>query len=282
MKRTYWFIVGMLLLSSCHKDIDREREEKLPQLTEETYELANQEIEINQLVEALNYNIDVMSLSVEQEARQTKAKPVCPEISIDFEGESLFPNTITVDFEDGCKGKREHDISGIMRIASSSHWFEVNSTRTVSLENFEIDGVLVSGSQTITYDGMSNGVLNFAISGNLRFTWSSGFWVDRHLESTRSYISGLLSNSTELESYLIEASGTVTDVTSTGNTFEKVTQTPIVYNSDCQYIVSGLVDVYKNDDLKFTLDYGDGECDRYATISIGDESGQLNLNSTPN
>ncbi len=279
MKRTYWFIIGILFLSSCHKDIKREEEDNLPKITEESYEIANQEIALNQLTEAIDYNIDLFSFSVEQESYSSKAKPVCPTVSIEFESEAVFPHTVVIDFEDGCKGKRDHDISGTLSIYKSDYWLSENSVRTISFDNFVIDGVIVSGTQTVTNDGITNGVLYFSVSSDLKFTWPSGFCVERTLSTTRSYIAGIQDSSSDLTSFVVQVSGTITDVTSEGNTFEKTTSSPIVLNSECDYIVSGIVDVYKNDVLKFTLDYGDGTCDRYATISLGDESQEVSLNN---
>lgn len=47
--------------------------------------------------------------------------------------------------------------------------------------------------------------------------------------------------------------------------YEKVIVEPIVKLEDCQYIVSGIVEFYKDDIWVATIDFGDGECDEWAT-----------------
>ena len=47
--------------------------------------------------------------------------------------------------------------------------------------------------------------------------------------------------------------------------YEKVIVEPIVKIEDCKYIVSGIVDFYQGDKWVATIDFGDGECDEWAT-----------------
>lgn len=47
--------------------------------------------------------------------------------------------------------------------------------------------------------------------------------------------------------------------------YEKVIVEPIVKLEDCQYIVAGIVEFYKDDTWVATIDFGDGTCDEWAT-----------------
>lgn len=47
--------------------------------------------------------------------------------------------------------------------------------------------------------------------------------------------------------------------------YDKVIVEPIIKLEDCDYIVSGVVDFYKGDIWVATIDFGDGECDEWAT-----------------
>jgi len=39
----------------------------------------------------------------------------------------------------------------------------------------------------------------------------------------------------------------------------------LVRIEDCDYIVSGIIEYYKNEELIATINFGDGECDEFAT-----------------
>ena len=47
--------------------------------------------------------------------------------------------------------------------------------------------------------------------------------------------------------------------------YEKVIVEPIVKVEDCDYIVSGIVEFYKEDVWVASIDFGDGTCDEWAT-----------------
>lgn len=47
--------------------------------------------------------------------------------------------------------------------------------------------------------------------------------------------------------------------------YDKIIVEPIVKLEDCDYIVSGIVEFYKDDTWIATIDFGDGECDEWAT-----------------
>jgi len=57
------------------------------------------------------------------------------------------------------------------------------------------------------------------------------------------------------------------DLNLNGGEIEKVITNPLVKIDDCDYIVSGIVEFYstKDDSWLATINFGDGECDEWAT-----------------
>lgn len=53
--------------------------------------------------------------------------------------------------------------------------------------------------------------------------------------------------------------------TNGGDKYDKVIVEPLVKIEGCDYIVSGVIDFYKGDTWVATIDFGDGECDEWAT-----------------
>jgi len=61
--------------------------------------------------------------------------------------------------------------------------------------------------------------------------------------------------------------------------FYKVITEPLVELEDCDYIVSGIIDYYskKDDSWLATIDFGDGECDVWATKVTDDGTYEFNM-----
>lgn len=59
--------------------------------------------------------------------------------------------------------------------------------------------------------------------------------------------------------------------------FEKVITKPIVKLDDCKFIVEGTIEFYKDEELVFVIDFGDGNCDAIATKTVGDEITEFSL-----
>jgi len=279
--KTYLLLILVILLAGCHKEFVREEDEtEQPGLTSENFDIAYTLNEMNQLSEAIEDNIDLFS-ATETSSSFIKAKPICPEISVQTGSESFYPIIVTVDFQDGCKGKRDHDISGLVYIELSALWITEGATHSVTFEGFEIDGVQVSGTQNMTYDGVNNGVYSFTITSDLTFAWSDGYWINRKMTKTRSYIAGF-DTPLDATDNIIQISGSVTDLTSDGETYTITTTTPLTANLDCSYFTSGILQVNQANELAFNLDYGDGTCDNKATISKGDYSQDITLTKIRN
>lgn len=59
--------------------------------------------------------------------------------------------------------------------------------------------------------------------------------------------------------------------------YDKVIIEPIVKLEDCDYIVQGIVELWKADKLVVTIDFGDGTCDKWATKTWDGGSKQFEL-----
>lgn len=282
MKRNLTFILLLLSLLACRKELQHEEKEEqvISGLTDESIGLATTETELSALSAALDDNLDYLSGHTEtMESSSTKAAPVCPQININKEGQNRFPQTVRIEYGEGCKGKRNHHISGTIVLYKPSAWLQEASSRTISFENFSIDGVSVTGTKTMSFDGISNGVYNFSVHSELTFTWSDGYWVHRVQNQTRSFIAGI-DTPDDTDDNTLELSETCTDSDSNGITLVKKTTTPLMALAGCNYFVSGTIEVSQNNALLFRFDYGQGKCDNKGTISLNEDSREILLTKT--
>ena len=71
-----------------------------------------------------------------------------------------------------------------------------------------------------------------------------------------------------------EITGTKWGTDRQGNAFSFTILEPLVKRADCPWITEGVAEITRNGNT-VTIDYGDGDCDRLATITLSDGSTQV-------
>jgi hypothetical protein len=141
-------------------------------------------------------------------------------------------------------------------------------TLSLSLENFTFNGVSIEGSASIErMRANDNG--NPQSVANASF---NGVWPDESTASfsgtrTREWIEGFGTGFWGDNVYLITGNGTFTG--KMGNVFSKETLTPLRRELSCRFIVSGILQISRND-ATASLDFGDGSCDAKGILTYPD------------
>ncbi len=174
----------------------------------------------------------------------------------------------TIDFGDGCELPNGNVLSGIIYLSYLKNMELATKTLELSLQNFTFNDVLVEGSASIVRmrsntDGnpQSDAVANF--SG----LWPDGSSVDFTGNRTREWIEGYGSGFWGDNVFSISGKGTYTG--KSDNVFTKETITPLRRELACRFIVSGVLEVSRND-ATASLDFGDGSCDAKGTLTHPD------------
>jgi hypothetical protein len=71
--------------------------------------------------------------------------------------------------------------------------------------------------------------------------------------------------------------GSSTGITVTNQAFTIVITTPLVYSVACTHFVSGVFELTPAGEVTRTLDFGNGECDAFATVTVLGFSFQITL-----
>jgi hypothetical protein len=53
--------------------------------------------------------------------------------------------------------------------------------------------------------------------------------------------------------------------------------TPLVFNVACHHIVSGIVSVTTSNNISWTIDFGNGDCDKLATLTVGGKTKTITI-----
>lgn len=179
-----------------------------------------------------------------------------------------YPKTLTLDFGTGCTFNTQI-VSGNISAVLSDRIRNDGTTVSVTLTNFKIDTLQLSGNLSLTVEEsnvMTTGVIILSATlSNGVITFPSGTY---EFNSTFS-ISWKMNTLTDYSDDLIE----ITSLSMTGTNSENVGFTvtlneKLVYDTDCTEIVSGILKI-ETSSIPFpaTINFGNGTCDGVAVVS---------------
>ncbi|MGD1848088.1 MAG: hypothetical protein ACFB10_22055 [Salibacteraceae bacterium] len=188
-----------------------------------------------------------------------------------------FPKTIDVDFGTSpCTGTDGRTRTGKLVYTLTDYYRNDGSVMTITTENYTVNDYQVDGTRKVTNNGRNgNNNLNFSIEvSGARITTPEGEVVTWNSTRNREWIEGentnfLTDGITGIldDVYLITGSGSGTS--RAGRDFEVEITEALRVELDCRWITAGEMEIRPNDLKTRTIDYGDGDCDQNATVSIG-------------
>lgn len=222
--------------------------------------------EVNQKFE----DLDNLTLAILEDsglgARKTASfsGDFCATTEFDYQDEQ---KTIVIDFGNGCVSPNGISRKGKIKLVYSGSLLIPGATIVTTFEDYEVNGYKVEGTRTLTNVGLNiiTKTVTIAVKvENGKITWPDGGVVSIISDQERVIV-------LEDTGYDATISGSLSGTSKDGSPFSatitdnlKVTQSCIesgVFNP-----ISGLMDfTYKN--VKMTLDYGTGACDKTATVT---------------
>lgn len=190
---------------------------------------------------------------------------------------TLSPKVITIDFGASCTGKDGKIRSGKIILTSES-FITFPTVSSKSFDNYSVDGKKIQGSivKTISKD-QENNIRTAVISENVTITLPNNEGTATRVANlTRQYQRGVLASAADNR---IVSWGTVQFTRVSG---VKVTKTvtdahPLIFNVACHHIVSGIVAITTSSNYTWTIDFGTGDCDNLATLTIGNKTKEIRI-----
>ncbi|MCF8357331.1 MAG: hypothetical protein K9H26_01145 [Prolixibacteraceae bacterium] len=294
MKTTIISTLAIILLAftSCQNDNGLFDKKTDDDLTLKSAEIAETDIYIETLSEEAGEEVEYFTSNEKQLRQMAQAKGrqqrllewraglpyrigQCPDVSIDT-SENRYPITITLNYGDGTELKSGRIISGIMVIEISGPRLTDGTTRMVTYNGYQIDSLGIEGILTHTFTGDNETSRVATVTGNLQFTMPDGTTIDRTSEKTREWIAGL-DTPEDFTDDTIEVTGFVDAENSDGTTWSKTILEPLVRIGSCRHFVQGKVQYSRDGEIVSELDFGEGECDNLATITINGFSFEIDL-----
>jgi hypothetical protein len=260
MKRIAFFgFVLALSLASCD-----DAQDVNPTTTVESTELTTSEDLTS--MEYLSNDMDELV----DELIETRDPGECPEISFEVpQGE--FPNTLTIDFGDGC------DFRGLFRsgkiiVYQTAPMNESGASRTVTYEDYFTDEVQHTGTKVLTNAGFDEeGNVTFTRYVDIQLTFPNGQVASWTSEYIRTQVAG--ADTDILSDDVFEITGSSSGINRKGNEFSSKIIESLVKRRDCRWVSEGIITlevVTANGTLTRTIDYSfpNGECDNLAEVML--------------
>lgn len=201
----------------------------------------------------------------------------CPSVTITHPSDAVWPKTITVDYGTGCTGFYENTRAGKIGIVVTGPRRETGSKRTVSFDNYYINGIKVEGTHEVEnmgFNSSQNLIVSVTLAGG-KLTLPDGKTIQRSFEHQREWIAGLLTKNIWDDECLV--TGTAAGVNINGVTYTKDITAALHWERVCRFVVSGVIEVERADAEPFTIDFGTGDCDAVATVTRGNDSKEITL-----
>ncbi|MDP2423993.1 MAG: hypothetical protein U1C46_07275 [Bacteroidales bacterium] len=274
MKSVSSILAAMLLLSfvSCQKENDAE--EKQLKLDATDHALAEQTFgEVDDLADQA-YDAGIGGLFNTTPEGGSPIWGNCATITRDTISN---PRVITIDFGPvNCMCNDGKYRRGQIIITYTGRYMQAGTVITHGFNEYYVNDNHVEGSKVITNQGLNtnnnmwwskvvNGSITKPDGGVL--TWTS--------TREKEWIEGRATPIRRDDVFLIR--GSSTGSRPDGSTFSVLITTDLRKELSCRWIVSGTMEITPANRPTRILDYGDGNCDRFATITIGNRTITIRL-----
>lgn len=199
----------------------------------------------------------------------------CLQISFDL---TSAPYKLILDFgssnclcEDGLYRR------GKIIVSTATGFGDSLATLTTTLENYFVNDNQIIGSRVLAYKGHNNaGNPNLDVTVNGSIVLASG-------EGTITYQAEHNTELTEGEATpdytdnVFSITGSASGTAITGQSFSSVITSPLISKMSCGYFVSGIVELTPAAEPVRTLNYGNGDCDNKATVTVSGITFEITL-----
>lgn len=198
----------------------------------------------------------------------------CGSVTIVPADPAVFPKVITVDFGSGCTDNDGKFKTGKVTLTVGKIW-EPNSEVSIQYDNYTEDGAQITGKFTLQNQSTpAAGVYTFLAQG-IKMADANGYTLDYDAVQVFTQTAGHASW-WDWNDDVYQVTGTINSVLTNGETVDWAIQTPLVKANNCSWVSAGtgLLDI---NGLAVGVDYGNGDCDNKATLTINGQTYQISL-----
>jgi len=223
-------------------------------------------------------SLEIATVMAEDMKKSGSVIDSCPLVTVTFPEQGPWPVNVVIDYGTGCEGQYDVVRSGKIILTLSAPRQETGSVRTLTFENYYVNGAKIEGTTVVTNTGLNNNsnvVFSVVLTGG-KITFSDSKFIEREFERTREYTAGYLTWWTPWDDKCL-ITGVAAGTNLNGITYTALVKNSLEWQAACRFLVSGTIEFEVEGIEPFELDYGSGECDAIATLSRGDETKEITL-----
>lgn len=194
------------------------------------------------------------------------------------ENGEFWPRNWTVEYSGGdCVFLSGNTKKGKINVSLTDFWKNEGSLRTITFEDYFMNDNQMEGTKTILNTGLNeNGKLSFTKTvKDAKLTYADGTSITWASEKYSEMIAG--SSTFLFADDVWSVTGSGNGVNLDGVKYGVNITTPLIYKNGCFFPVSGTLEIdTEGQDLQI-IDYGTGDCDNLATVTVGGESKEIEL-----
>lgn len=193
----------------------------------------------------------------------------CVAITLDT---TMMPRLLTIDFgEENCLCRDGKYRRGKILITFNGRYRQAGTIIATAFDNYHVNDNHVMGRRTVENMGLNDdNFIRYQIQVDGQLNLTDGNVLSWQSNRKRTWIAGYNTPFWRDDVYLIEGSGMFTN--SSGTQVDREIIKPLRRELSCHYPVSGRIEISPVDGSQRILDYGEGECDNLAKLSIGDRT----------
>ena len=261
----------LLLIISCDTNdsiSDKEATNLMQAETDEILEIENIEENIDDIIESLSFDLNQVDLLKNKNSKlyvNPNRIPKCASISASINGNII---SLIVDFGEECQTEFENVLGGKILIKVIHNREEHKMMIQHTFENFTFNDRQIEGTITKERIKKTNDHPSYSlIHKELKIIWENDSYSTIKSDRKREWIEGFGNQIWSDNVYLITGNSAISQ--RNGKTINiKITE-GLRREAFCKNIVSGRLEI-NNDGILSTLDYGNGECDDLAVLTVGD------------
>ena len=222
-------------------------------------------------------SLEIATVFAEAGLKSSSSADSCPLVTATSSGQEFWPRSIVIDYGTGCTGFYDVVRSGKIIITLTGPRRTEGSVRTLSFQDYHVNGAKVEGTFTVENNGLNsnqNNVFSVSLAGG-KITFPDSKTITREFTRQREYIEGYATWSPWDDKCLI--TGMAAGTTLEGLTYTQTIINALEWQAACRFLVRGTIGFDIEGIEPFELDYGTGECDADATLSRGDETRAITL-----
>jgi hypothetical protein len=287
---TAFTLAGTLFFASCSKYGETSVQTNQPTITEASLEAeANSEIIFDDVfnnVMGVNSTVAIGGTGIfepanwDQPGTLEPATAACFTLKFEFlAAPDTFPIKVTIDFGTGCTGKDGRVRKGKIITVYSGHMVRSGSIAETSFDNYYVNDIKVEGTHRIENKSTATQFMFETKVNSGKITYVNGDYINWTNTRLISYLDGWQTpwNPAD-DSFSIVGSGSGTikrDAKTSSWTTANIE--PLIKNFSCRWISKGKQAIQRNDGPQGILDFGNGDCDNKAIISVNGVAVEITL-----